>query len=179
MRRALWWLTRLHAALGLFYRATGALADLIVVVSLLGIVLIIMTVVISRTGVYTFVGAEELSGLFLVWGVYAYMGRSYRSPSFVRMQAVFSRVPYRARWLIELLERIVALLFAALLGYQGLVWAEFQYNIGRRSFTSLGLPAWTLAAALPAGCVLLVLAIITRSLSEDARDPDAAAQNDL
>jgi TRAP-type C4-dicarboxylate transport system permease small subunit len=168
-----------HAILHLLYRTTAVLADVIMVVSLAGIVIVTMTVVISRTGVYTFVGAEELTGLFLVWGVYAYMGRSYRSSAFVRMRAVYAQVPYGARWVIELFERIVALLFAAFLGYQGFVWAEFQYSIGRTSFTSLALPAWTLVAALPAGCVLLALATITRSLHEDARDPQPGADETL
>lgn len=151
-------------------RIVGTATDLGAVLVLVGIVGLISVEVVARKWFgWSFSGVEELAKLLLVWGTFLYFGRAYRAGVYIRLQAVYARLPFTGRLGVELIERGLALAFAGVLGWQGYQWTKFQFEIGRTSFTSLALPAWIVNLAIPVGCLLFALAILTRPPARDAR----------
>lgn len=160
------------------YRFLSRFANAILIVTLIGIVVAIGVGVVGRTsGLFLFVGTEELTRLLLAWSVLVYLGASYRGKTFIRMRAIYGVVPERARLVIEVIERVILLWFCWLLLRSGASWTLFQHSIGRRSITSLGTPAWIQTLAIPVGAVMLALATLSRSPRESAKDemPDTEA----
>ena len=142
-------------------RPLALATDILAMLLLVDIVVLIATNVILRKFFASeFNVAVELAQMQLVWITFLYLGRAYRSGTFVRLRAVFDRLPLRARYGVELIDRVAVLLFCGVLGWQGWVWTRFQYDIHRVSPTSLALPAWLITVAIPIGCVLFVASVV-------------------
>lgn len=162
--------------LGAVDRVLAAAAGVVVEVAYLGIVVVIGFNVFARsTGLVTFAGAEELSRLFLAWGALTYLGVSYKSGIFVRMQIVYEKLNTPLRQAVVALERLLVIAFGGLMLVSGLQWTFLQYTLGRTSITSLGTPYWIKTAAVAIGGLTLLVAALTWSIRQDARNTSAVA----
>lgn len=142
-------------------RPLAVATDVLAILLLVDIVVLIsINVVLRKWFASGFNASIELAQMQLVWLTLIYLGRSYRRRTFIRLRAVFDRLPLRARYGVELIDRAAVLVFCGVLGWQGWVWTRFQYDLHRVSPTSLALPAWLIVAAIPVGCVLFAAAVV-------------------
>lgn len=170
------WHSLIPRILGAIDKGISAVANLVVEIAYLGIVAVIGFNVFARaTGLVTFAGAEELARLFLAWGALIYLGVSYKSGIFVRMQIVYERLSFPLREFVVTIERLLVIAFGALMLVSGLQWTILQYQLGRTSITSLGTPYWIKTAAIAVGGLAFMLAALTWSIRSDAREKLAFA----
>lgn len=170
------WRSITFRLLGTVDRVLAAAASVAVEVAYLGIVAVIGFNVFARsTGLITFAGGEELSRLLLAWGALTYLGVSYKSGIFVRMQIVYERLNTPLRQAVVGLERLLVIAFGGVMLVSGLQWTYLQYTLGRTSITSLGTPYWIKTAAVAIGGLTFLVAALTWSIRQDAQNTSAIA----
>lgn len=128
------------------------------------IVVIVLQVVLRYGFGHGLVVLEELQ-----WHLYALafmFGLAYAlvTDSHVRVDLIYSRLPVRVRYWIEILGTVFLLLpFIVVIFYYGLEFFQASWIHNERSLAPLGLPwRWAIKAVIPSSFLLLALAAVSR-----------------
>jgi TRAP-type C4-dicarboxylate transport system permease small subunit len=96
--------------------------------------------------------AQEVSEIFLLWGVFLALGRTVKLRENISIEVLYDRVgPAMQRGIDVLALGIVALFFAFCAKYGfDLAWESFER--GTTTGTMVDIPSWIEEAAIPVGC---------------------------
>lgn len=135
------------------------------ILSLVGILVIVVLAVLGRSlGLWTLLGADELSGYLLVALVFFGFAHTFRAGGFIRVDTFFRRTRGGGRRLLDVLLHLVALAFT-------LVFVVYLWRLVADSYrfqvTSIGLlriPLYVPQAVVVAGAAALALQTLANLL---------------
>lgn len=119
--------------------------------------------------------AAELSQLCLIWACPIAMGWALANGRHIRVTAITSLLPFRARQSAEVFALLVILAFSLVVVWYGFDIFLDSWDRGRTTGTMLNTFAWIPEASVPAGFSLLILsclACLWRALRGDIPETD-------
>lgn len=132
---------------------------------------ITLNVIGRASGLYSILGAEELSGYILVAVVYFGLGHSFSHGSFINVDGLLNRTRGGGRRLLNFGRRLLAVAFVALLDVYFWRLTADSYRFGSTSIGSLRTPLIIPQAIIVIGTTILLVQILARMLVESFLTP--------
>lgn len=96
--------------------------------------------------------AQEVSELFLLWGVFIALGRIVHRRENISIEVVYDRLSARQQRMLDLVSLIFCLMFFVFIAKYGFDLARDSFESGRTTGTMVDIPSWWEEAAVPVGC---------------------------
>ncbi len=105
---------------------------------------------------------DEVMVYLIIWAVMIVSSELVRTDGHVRPDLVLRLMSSRMQRLVECMNCLVAIVFAAGLAWYGWEIVDTAMLLDERSFSGLNFPMWVYDASLPVGSVLLGLRYVLR-----------------
>jgi TRAP-type C4-dicarboxylate transport system permease small subunit len=96
--------------------------------------------------------AQEVSEIFLLWGVFLALGRIVKLRENISIEVVYDRLPAGGQRFVDVVALTIVALFFAFCAKYGFDLAWESLEKGTTTGTMVDIPSWIEEAAIPVGC---------------------------
>jgi len=118
--------------------------------------------IISRFFNLGWLFVEEFTGYWLVLIAYVPLAYALMTDAHIRVEIVSSRLPEKARSILEVCTDTLALIIVAYLLGRSIEWLLHGIEYGTRASTASNIPLWPIYLLIPIGLTLFSLMLVVR-----------------
>jgi TRAP-type C4-dicarboxylate transport system permease small subunit len=138
------------------YRASAALAGLLIVATLA----LVVVQMISRLFRVTVPGVQDLAGYGVAATAFLALASTLRAGSHVRVNLLLAHLPARAAWLLEVWCCLLGAVLSGYMAYWSIDLVNDSYDFGEVASALLPVPLWIPRLTMVIGTIVLTIAFV-------------------